>query len=112
MAPDVWDYEVSGLKVVQSWLAYRMKGSSGKKSSPLDDIRPQTWSFSADFVELLSVVEHMVRAEPNAAELLDRVLDGPLIDPSRFQTPTAAERQSPPSRPASGTSDALPLDPD
>ena len=29
-------FEVSGLKVVQSWLKYRMKKGAGKKSSSLD----------------------------------------------------------------------------
>ena len=40
VAPDVYAFEVSGLKVVQSWLKYRMKKGAGRKSSPLDDIRP------------------------------------------------------------------------
>ena len=38
--PDVWNFEVSGLNVLSSWLGYRMKTRKGKKSSPLDDIRP------------------------------------------------------------------------
>jgi len=33
---EVWEFEVSGLKVLQSWLGYRMKAGKGKKSSPLD----------------------------------------------------------------------------
>ena len=41
VAPEVWAFEVSGLKVVQSWLGYRMKKRKGKKSSPLDGIRPE-----------------------------------------------------------------------
>ena len=44
VAPEVFDFEVSGLKVVQSWLRYRMKKGAGRKSSPLDDIRPQRWT--------------------------------------------------------------------
>lgn len=40
VSPQVWEFEVSGLNVVQSWLDYRMKKRAGKKSSPLDDIRP------------------------------------------------------------------------
>jgi hypothetical protein len=32
---------MSGLKVVQLWLGYRMKKRARKKSSPLDDIRPE-----------------------------------------------------------------------
>jgi hypothetical protein len=51
----VWEFEVSGLKVVQSWLGYRMKEGKGRRSSPLDEIRPERWSFTAD---LLTPVFH------------------------------------------------------
>ena len=37
---EVWEFGVSGLEVVKSWLGYRMKKRSGKKSSRLDEIRP------------------------------------------------------------------------
>ena len=38
VAPELFAFEVSGLKVVQSWLKYRMKKGAGKKSSPLDEL--------------------------------------------------------------------------
>ncbi|MCI0334571.1 MAG: N-6 DNA methylase, partial [Planctomycetes bacterium] len=41
---EVYNFEVSGLKVVQSWLGYRMRKPKGKKSSPLDDILPEKWT--------------------------------------------------------------------
>jgi hypothetical protein len=44
VTPEVWEFEVSGLKVVQSWLGYRMKKRARKKSSLLDDIRPERWT--------------------------------------------------------------------
>lgn len=55
VAPEVWEFEVSGFKVVQSWLGYRMKRRAGKKSSPLDDIRPERWTarMSDELLELL-----------------------------------------------------------
>ena len=40
---EVYEFEVSGLKVVQSWLRYRMRGGAGKKSSPLDRIHLTQW---------------------------------------------------------------------
>ena len=33
VTPEIYEFEVSGLKVVQSWLNYRMKHGAGKKSS-------------------------------------------------------------------------------
>ena len=40
VSQEAWNFEVSGLRVLRSWLGYRMKTRKGKKSSPLDDIRP------------------------------------------------------------------------
>jgi hypothetical protein len=53
--PEVFEFEVFGLKVVRSWLDYRMKKPGGKKSSPLDEINPQQWSsqFTTELLELL-----------------------------------------------------------
>lgn len=50
---EVWEFGVSGLQVVDSWLGYRMKKRSGKKSSPLDDIRPASWQFDEELLQLL-----------------------------------------------------------
>ena len=41
---EVWDYSVSGLQVVKSWLDYRKKNRKGRKSSALDEIRPERWT--------------------------------------------------------------------
>ena len=62
VAPDIYEFEVSGLKVVQSWLSYRMKMGAGRKSSPLDDIRPAHWTsaFTTELLELLWVLEATV----------------------------------------------------
>ena len=53
--PEVWQFSVSGFQVVRSWLAYRMRDGAGRKSSPLDDIRPQRWTaqFTRELLELL-----------------------------------------------------------
>jgi len=92
---DVWEFEVSGLKVLQSWLGYRMKAGKGKKSSPLDDIRPERWTFTPELLTLLAILEQTVALTPRAAELLDRVVAGDLIDPATLPIPTDAERKAP-----------------
>jgi predicted helicase len=74
----VWEFEVSGLKVLQSWLGNRMKAGKGKKSSPLDDIRPQRWTFTPELLTLLAILEETVNLTPQAADLLDRVVTGDL----------------------------------
>jgi hypothetical protein len=93
--PEVWAFEISGFKVVQSWLAYRMKKGAGKKSSALDDIRPTSWSFSSEFVELLWVLEHFVDATERAALLLDRVVGSELIPSDAFPEPDEDQRKAP-----------------
>lgn len=95
VAPEVWEFEVSGLKVVQSWLGNRMKAGRGKKSSPLDDIRPERWTFTQELLTLLAIVERTVELTPRAGELLDRVIDSDLVDPAALPTPTEAERKAP-----------------
>ncbi len=91
----MWDFEVSGLKILHSWLGYRMKKRAGKKSSELDDIRPERWTFSEEFVTVLSIVERLVEAQTEAAELLERVVEGELLLASDLPTPTDAERAAP-----------------
>lgn len=81
VAPEVYNFEVSGLKVVQSWLGYRMKHPKGKKSSPLDDIRPEKWTgnFTTELLELLWILEATLAEYPRQARLLRAVATGPTI---------------------------------
>ncbi|MDR0578415.1 MAG: N-6 DNA methylase [Candidatus Accumulibacter sp.] len=81
VAPGVWEYEVSGLKVVQSWLGYRMKNRKGKKSSPLDGITPATWTseYTSEFLQLLNLLARTLEIHPRQAALLEDVLNGELI---------------------------------
>jgi hypothetical protein len=78
VTPEVFAFEVSGLKVVQSWLNYRMKKGAGKKSSPLDGIRPEHWTgqFTTELLELLWVLEATVAGYPEQSKLLKAVVAG------------------------------------
>ncbi len=78
VAPAVFEFSVSGFKVVQSWLKYRMKKGAGKKSSPLDDIRPQRWlgRYTTELLELLWVLEATVVGYPEQERLLEAVVSG------------------------------------
>ncbi len=53
--PCVWSFSVSGLQIVKSWLDYRKLKRSGRKSSPLDEIRPERWDFTEELLELLGL---------------------------------------------------------
>ncbi|MBL9000102.1 MAG: N-6 DNA methylase [Phycisphaerae bacterium] len=99
--PAVWNYEVSGLRVVRSWLGYRMKHRKGKKSSPLDDIHPERWTsdFTDELLRVLWILEATVYLRPRLDRLLDRVCNGPILAatdlpgvPPHLRKPPRAER--------------------
>lgn len=94
---EVFEFEVSGLKVVQSWLKYRMKKGAGKKSSPLDDIRPERWTsqFTTEVLELLWVLEATIEGYPEQAHLLEAVIDGDCFQAGELP-PVPEEMRKPP----------------
>lgn len=107
---EVWEYEVSGLRVVRSWLGYRMKNPSGKSSSPLDEIRPERWTgeMTMELLDLLWLLEATVRKEPDLADFLQSVVDSPTFEAADLPQPTDAERK-PPARPSEPVQDQLGL---
>ena len=66
VSPEVWNFEVSDLTVVNSWLSYPMKKRKGRKSSPLDDIRPTRWTQTDEVLRLLAILEHTIEVTPTA----------------------------------------------
>ena len=97
VAPEVYEFEVSGLKVVQSWLKYRMKSGAGRKSSPLDDIRPERWTsqFTTELLELLWVLEAAVKCYPEQERLLEAVVAGDCFRADELP-PVPPEMRKPP----------------
>jgi hypothetical protein len=104
VSQEVYDFEVSGLKVVQSWLKYRMKQGAGRKSSPLDDIRPERWTAesTSELLKLLWILEATLNIYPKQAELLQQIINGPCFTENELP-PVPDEMRHPPSnRPKSG----------
>ena len=97
VAPELFAFEVSGLKVVQSWLKYRMKKGAGKKSSPLDDIRPTCWTsqFTTELLELLWVLEATLATYPKQAQLLQEVIAGDCFQADELPRVPAEMRKPP-----------------
>jgi predicted helicase len=95
VAPEVWDYSISGFQVVKSWLAYRKFKRAGKSgASPLDEIRPQTWPDldGSQLLSLLWVVERTIALHPQGSELLERVMKSNHVVATELPFPTEAER--------------------
>lgn len=97
VAPEVYEFEVSGLKVVQSWLKYRMKKGAGRKSSPLDDIRPTHWTsqFTTELLELLWVLEETVKCYPEQEKLLKAVIASDCFQANEMPTVPDEMRKPP-----------------
>ena len=100
--PAVWSYSVSSLQVVRSWLNRRKLDPSGRKSSDLDKIRPERWTFGEELIELLWLLEATLALEPEGAALLDEVCASPVFSADDLPTPTNDERKPPSAAPREG----------
>lgn len=100
VSAEVWGYEVSGLKVVQSWLAGRMLQRRGRTSSPLDALRPEAWSeaLTQELLELLWVLEHSRVLHRAQAEIFGQIVGGVVVSASDLPAPSAEERAEPRTR--------------
>ncbi|MFB9835379.1 type ISP restriction/modification enzyme [Actinoallomurus acaciae] len=110
--PRVWEYEISGMKVVRKWFDYRKKHPGGKHTSPLDDITPERWpaQFTTELLELLNMLGLCVGLETEQARLLDQISTGPLITTTDLEhagvLPVPQRLRKPPQVPVES---ALPL---
>ena len=95
VSPEVWQYSISGLEVVRSWLNYRKREPAGRKSSPLDEIRPERWEFAEELLELLWVLEATIALDPKGAALLEEVCESDLFTADELPAPTPGERRPP-----------------
>jgi hypothetical protein len=93
----VWELSVSGLQIVSSWLGYRMRQPTGKRSSPLDDILPERWTteMTEELLRLLWILEHTVELYPALAENLQAIAGGATFGAQELPHPSAAEREAP-----------------
>lgn len=93
--PEVWDFSVSGLEVVKSWLDYRKRKRAGKSSSPLDSVRPESWQFDEELLDLLWVLDGTVDLIPEVTKTLSQIIHSPLFQDADLPKPNKAEREGP-----------------
>jgi hypothetical protein len=94
---EVFHFEVSGFHVVRSWLGYRMRNRSGRKSSPLDEISPRSWTreFTRELLELLWALERTTQGYLKQKKLLEEILAGPLFLAEEYAAVPGASRKAP-----------------
>jgi hypothetical protein len=93
----VWEFSVSGWEIVKSWLAYRMKDGAGRRSSPLDEIRPERWTaeLTDELLQLLWVLEASVALLPELGRNLAEVVAGTVLLGADLPRPKLQERRPP-----------------
>jgi hypothetical protein len=80
--PDaVWAYDVGGMKIVGKWFGYRKSAPTSKRTSPLDDIHARHWphEWTAELMDLLSVLRRLTDLAAVQVELLADILAGPVV---------------------------------
>ena len=97
VTPEIFEFQVSGRKPLQSWLKYRMKDGTGRKSSPLDDIRPGAWTaqFTTELLQLIWTLEATIAEYPKQAQLLDQVVRGDVFAAADLPAPPPGMRKPP-----------------
>jgi hypothetical protein len=84
----VWQYEVSGKRVLTQWFSYRKKNrerpiiGDRRPPSKLGDIQPDHWlaEYTTELLNVLHVLTLLVDMEPTQAELLEEICGGPTLD--------------------------------
>ena len=109
---EVYEFEISGLRVLPAWLRARMKGGSGRKSSPLDEIGPEIWTaqFTTELLQLIWVLEYTLDGYPAQRELLEAVIESDCFRTSDL--PAVPDERRAPSRTKSPHVPALRLSDD
>src|SRR5262249_34965510 len=94
VAPEIWEFSVSGFNILQSWLGYRMKTRAGKKSSPLDRLRTNGWQFDNELLDLLLVLGATIKMIPTLNEATQKVLAYELWTEAELPVPSQQESKA------------------
>jgi hypothetical protein len=86
--PAVWQYEVSGKRVLTQWFSCRKwdreRPIIGDRRPPskLGDIQPDHWlaEYTTELLNVLHVLALLVEMEPVQAKLLEKICAGPLLE--------------------------------
>jgi len=85
--PAVWRYEVSGKRVLTQWFSYRKRNrerpimGDRRPPSKLGNIQLDHWpaEYTTELLHLLNVLALLVSMEPNQAQILEEICDGPTL---------------------------------
>lgn len=103
VTPAMRNYEVSGKNVLDQWFSYRRRDRTKpmigdrRPPSPLEKIQPDGWlaEYTEDLLNLLNVLGRLVALEPRQADLMERIVAGPLVAAASTEPGTNADGPSP-----------------
>lgn len=82
ITPGAAEYEISGMRVISHWFDYRKRNPAGRRGgSDLDVETLRRWPnrMTEELRDLVAVLEGCVSLEKRQADLLDRIVRGPII---------------------------------
>ncbi|MDE0195379.1 MAG: N-6 DNA methylase [bacterium] len=81
VTPAVHSYEVSGRNVVRSWFNYRRARTGNRDPDSLESISTNGWrpEWDIELLDILNALTALVNLEPEQAELLEAIIDGPQV---------------------------------
>lgn len=109
VTPEVHAYEVSGRNVVRSWFNYRRAGTGSNDPDSLESIRPDGWlrEWDIELLDILNALTALVALEPEQAELLAAIVEGPQITVADLDAanilPVPPDAKKPPKAPTKPT---------
>ncbi|QEU95399.1 type ISP restriction/modification enzyme [Streptomyces kanamyceticus] len=74
-----WEFEVSGVRVLELWCLRRMPPAEPEDPGSLEAIRPASWpgTWTSELLELITVLTLLSELEPRRRELADALDEGP-----------------------------------
>ena len=78
--------------MLRQWFSYRKRNrerpliGDKRPPSPLGDLQPDHWlpEYTSELINVLNVLTLLVELEPAQAQLLEQIVDGPLIPASKI----------------------------
>lgn len=82
VSPEVWNYHVSSMHVLQKWFDYRKRKPRTRYSSPLNDLVADRWTAETTEAlrDLVAVVQGCIALEAHQRRLLEVICEGSLLD--------------------------------
>ncbi|MER5860076.1 type ISP restriction/modification enzyme [Streptomyces sp900105245] len=81
VSPEVWNYRIGGVAVVNKWFGFRKRVPDVEWQTPLNDEVPTEWplEYTTELLDLLNVLGLLVAIESKQARLLGEIAIGPKI---------------------------------